>query len=117
MVTVLESPIAALIGATWIALVAVAVIVFRRRIAGYLLRLATPQEDTAAQRRDITIGVVLLAVFVLVLAATLATMFLLPSDAPPWPLAVGIPAIVLLGILYSVRFSNAGLSVTGWLRR
>jgi hypothetical protein len=117
MVNVLGSPIAALIGAAWIALVATTVIVFRRRIANFLLRLATPLEDTAAQRRDITIGVVLLAVFALVLAATLATMFLLPSDVRPWPLAVGIPAIALLGILYSVRFSNAGLSVTGWLRR
>ncbi|MEN0083173.1 MAG: hypothetical protein AAGC66_00260 [Leifsonia sp.] len=112
-----DSPVAVLVGAVWVAVLATVAVLFRGRIAGYVLRLASPQEDEAAQRRDATVGVVLVAVFGYVLAAMVMTMSLLPSGDKVWPLAVGLPAAAVLALLYSVRFSNAGLSVMNWLRR
>ncbi|WP_285115562.1 hypothetical protein [Leifsonia sp. fls2-241-R2A-40a] len=112
-----DSRAVVLICAAWVVIVATAVIVFRKRLAGYLQRLAEPQENVAAQRRDITIGIILVAVFAYVLAATLAALLLLPAGTPPWPLAGGLPLMALLALLYSVRFSNAGLSAVNWIRR
>ncbi|ANF30722.1 hypothetical protein A0130_02645 [Leifsonia xyli] len=113
----LASPIATLASTGWVLIVATAVILFRRRIVTVLVRFAAPKDDTVAQRRDLSIGVVLLAVFGYVLAGTVGAMTLLPAWARALPLAVGLPACALLAILYWVRFSNAGLSVLGWLRR
>jgi hypothetical protein len=105
-----------LVCAVWLLIVATAAIVFRRRIANALLRVARPQEDPSAQRRDLTMGVVLMAVFTYVVAATVTAMWLLPSSDQPWPLAVGLPVAAVVSILYWIRFANAGLSVTSWFR-
>ena len=96
---------------------ATAAIIFRRRVANVLMRVAVSMDDEVAQRRDMRIGVVLASVSAYVLAATVIAMALLPEGARALPLAVGLPACALLAILYWVRFSNAGLSVVGWLRR
>ena len=74
-------------------------------------------DRTEAQRREASIGVVLVAVFAYVLAATVAAMSLLPAGDKAWPLAIGLPVAALVGVLYWLRFANAGLSLTAWLRR
>ncbi|MGH1548380.1 hypothetical protein ACRAWB_04040 [Leifsonia poae] len=101
----------------WIVLVATAMIVFRRRIVDLLMRIAAQTEDEVSQRRDLTIGVILVAAFIYVLAGSLAAYTFLPAALRTLPLAIGLPVCGLLAILYWVRFSNAGLSVLGWLRR
>ncbi|MFF1572488.1 hypothetical protein ACFVWR_07040 [Leifsonia sp. NPDC058292] len=117
MINALAGPAAAVIGAAWITIIATAAIVFRRRVVAFLVRLAAPREDPAAQTRDLSIGVVLLAVFAYVLAAVVASLELLPADIRLWPMAIGIPILVVVNLLYWFRFANAGLSVVSWMRR
>ena len=109
--------VAPIIGCVWISVVATVLLIFRRRVVTFLLRLAAPQESVDGQRRDIGIGVALVAVFAYVLAATLTAMSLLPSGEKAWPLAVGLPVAALVSLLYWLRFANAGISLTGWQRR
>ena len=115
--TALSSLAGTLTIAAWLLIVATAAIVFRRRIVTILVRVAAPKDDPAAQRRDLTVGVILVAVFAVVLDATVTAASLLPVGGQPWVLGIGLPVAVVVNILYWVRFANAGLSVTGWLRR
>ena len=109
--------VAAIVGCAWICLLATALIVFRARVVRLLQRAARPDARTEAQRREATIGVVLLAVFAYVLASTVTAASLLPGADTVWALAVGLPVAALVNILYWMRFANAGLSLTAWLRR
>lgn len=109
--------VAAIVGCAWICLIATALIVFRVRSVTLLERAVPPDDRTEAQRREASIGVVLVAVFAYVLAATVAAMSLLPAGDKAWPLAIGLPVAALVSVLYWLRLANAGLSLTAWPRR
>ena len=104
-------------GAVWVMVCATALLVFRKPVVRLLFKLAISGESEEVRRRDLNIGVVLLAAFAYVLAATVIATALLPPPDNVWPLACGIPICVFLAILYWIRFKNAGLSVLNVLRR
>jgi len=101
----------------WLFLVTTLILVFRRRLVTLLLRVAQPREDEAAQRRDMTIGVTFVAVFGYLFCAVMAAFNLLPEPSRVWAFGLGIPALLIVNIVYWTRLSRAGLSVLRWLRR
>ena len=104
-------------GAVWVIVCATALLIFRMPVVRLLFKLAISDESEEVRRRDLNIGVALLAAFAYVLAATGITAALVPPPDNVWPLAFGIPICGLLAILYWIRFQNAGLSVLNFLRR
>lgn len=102
---------------TWLVIVATALIVFRKLVAKFLLRLAVSDEPEANRRRNLTIGVVLVAVFAYVLAAIGITANFVPSAAVPWVIGIGVAIEFFVAINYWVRFQQAGLSPLKRLRR
>ncbi|CAM5300117.1 hypothetical protein [Leifsonia shinshuensis] len=107
----------AIVGVVWFAILATAVLVFRRRVVGVLLQLTISERSEEARRRDLGIAVTLLCSFVYVLVASLLAQFVLPAPASLWALGIGVMIGFFLSLLFSIRFQNAGLSVLGRLRR
>ncbi len=64
-----------------------------------------------------TVGVTLVAVFGYLLCSIVTVAALVPDPARAWAFGLGVPVIVVVNLVYWVRLSRAGLSVTRWLRR
>jgi glycerol uptake facilitator-like aquaporin len=98
-------------------IVATALVVFRNRVAEFLLPFTVSDEPEGDRRRNLTIGVVLVAVFAYVLAAIIITANVAPSTATPWVIGIGLVIDFFVAIIYWIRFQQAGLSPVNWMRR
>ena len=106
-----------IVGGVWVVIVATAILIFRRRIVTLLLRLCVSDRTKVEQRRDLNIGIILLAVFAYGLVGILLVVPILPSPAIAWVVGFGIVIEFLVATLYWIRFANAGLSLTSWMGR
>lgn len=104
-------------GIAWIAIVATVMLAFRSRVVSFLIRFTDSGKAEEARRRDLRIGVTLLALFVYVLVATGVALLLIPQQSSVWALGIGLPVAFAVNLLYWVRFRSAGLSLVAWLQR
>jgi hypothetical protein len=81
------------------------------RVVSYFLTQCTSDRPETDLRHDLRIGVALMAVAGYVLAVGLAAGVLLPSTAIVWVAGIGIPIELMVYLLYTLRFRNAGLHV------
>ncbi len=94
-----------------LAIAATVLLARRKRVVGYFLTQCTSDRPEPELRRDLGIGVALMAVAGYVPAAALAAGVLLPSTAIVWVAGIAIPTELLVYLLYTIRFQNAGLHV------
>lgn len=94
-----------------LAVAATVLLARRKQVVSYFLTQCTSDRPEAEVRYDLRIGVALLAVAGYVPAAALATGVLVPSAAIVWVAGIAIPTELLVYLLYTIRFQNAGLHV------
>ena len=90
---------------------ATVLLILRRRVVAYFRTRCTSDRPETELHHDLAVGVALMAVAGYVLAVGLTAAVLVPPPALVWVFGFGVPAELVVYLLYTIRFQNAGLHV------